>query len=189
MLSKKSILGITRSPRRDAYGSRHPLTAVLKRTLEMGSMMKVMEGNGRSAEILLVEDNSDDVLLTREGFERSKLTVNLHHVENGEECMAFLRKQGDYANSPRPDLILLDLNMPVMDGREVLAELVKDDELKHIPVVILTTSADERDVLSMYKLKCSAYAPKPVDFNQFLEVIRGIVNFYFTVIVLPPNDG
>lgn len=113
--------------------------------------MRVTDTSGsRTAEILLVEDNKDDVVLTREGFERAKLTVNLNHVENGEECMAFLRKEGEYAGVPTPDLILLDINMPVMDGREVMAELVKDDKLKHLPVVILTTSEDEQDVLNMY---------------------------------------
>ena len=102
--------------------------------------------------------------------------------------MAFLRKDGDFADVPSPDLILLDLNMPVMDGREVLAELIQDEALNHIPVVVLTTSSSEQDVLATYKLKCSAYATKPVDFNQFLHVIQGIANFYFTVIVLPTKD-
>lgn len=151
--------------------------------------MKVMDAHGgRPAEILLVEDNETDVVLTREGFERVKLKVNLHHVENGEECMAFLRREGKYANAPTPDLILLDLNMPVMDGREVLAELIKDDRLNHLPVVILTTSTDEKDVLQMYKLRCSSYATKPIDFNQFLHVIQGIAEYWFTVVVLPPKD-
>ncbi|MCA8991036.1 MAG: response regulator [Planctomycetaceae bacterium] len=151
--------------------------------------MQVMDGRGsRPAEILLVEDNEDDVVLTRIGFDKSSLVVNLHHVENGEECLKFLRKEEGYSEVPTPDLILLDLNMPIMDGREVLAELVKDDDLKQIPVMILTTSSDENDVLSMYKLKCSSYATKPVDFNQFLHVIQGITNFYFTVVVLPPKS-
>ena len=101
--------------------------------------------------------------------------------------MAFLRKEGKYADVPSPDIILLDLNMPVMDGREVLAELIQDSELKHIPVVVLTTSAEDRDVLETYKLKCSSYAQKPVDFNEFQNAIQSIANFYFTVIVLPPN--
>jgi len=149
--------------------------------------MMVMDGNGRPAEILLVEDNQDDVVLTREGFNRAKLRVNLHHVENGEECMAFLRKEGEYADAPMPDLILLDLNMPVMDGREVLAELVEDDNLKHLPVVILTTSAEEQEVLKMYKLRCSAYSTKPVDFEKFQHVIQGIADFWFTVVVRPAN--
>ncbi len=150
--------------------------------------MRLMNTDGsRPAEILLVEDNQDDVILTREGFERSKLVVNLQHVGNGEECLAYLRKEGEYADAPTPDLILLDLNMPVMDGRQVLAEMVKDDELNHFPVVILTTSSDEQDVLKMYKLRCSSYATKPVDFDQFLHVIQGIANYWFTVVVLPPK--
>jgi len=151
--------------------------------------MSVMNTQGsRPAEILLVEDNQDDVVLTREGFKLAKLTVNLHHVEDGEECMSFLRKEGKYADAVTPDLILLDLNMPVMDGREVLAEMVKDDNLSHIPVVILTTSADEQDVLNMYKLRCSSFATKPVDFDQFVHVIQGIANYWFTVVVLPPKN-
>lgn len=149
------------------------------------AMMEMSATGGRPAEILLVEDNKDDVVLTREGFARAKLTVNLHHVKDGELCMAFLRKEGEFADAPTPDLILLDLNMPVMDGREVLAELVKDDNLNHLPVVILTTSAEEQDVLNMYKLRCSAYATKPVDFNQFQAIIQGIADFWFTVVVLP----
>lgn len=150
--------------------------------------MKVMDANGRPANILLVEDNAQDVILTREGFERSKLKVNLHHVEDGEQCLAYLRNEGAYAAAATPDLILLDLNLPVMDGREVLAEIVNDDSLKHIPVVVLTTSADEEDVLSMYKLRCSGYATKPVDFDKFLEVVQGIANFWFTVVVRPTTE-
>jgi CheY-like chemotaxis protein len=100
---------------------------------------------------------------------------------------AFLRKQGKYANALTPDLILLDLNLPVMDGREVLAEIVADDQLRQLPVVILTTSETEQDILEMYKLRCSSYIVKPVDFNQFLRVVRGIGNYWFTVVVLPPQ--
>ena len=151
--------------------------------------MKVMEaGHGRPAEILLVEDNKDDVVLTREGLERSKLAVNLHHVKNGEECMAFLRGEGEFADAPTPDLILLDLNMPVMGGREVLAELVKDESLSQLPVVVLTTSSDEQDVLKMYKLRCNSYATKPVDFDHFLHIIQGIADYWFTVVVLPTKE-
>ena len=101
---------------------------------------------GRPDVILLVDDNEDDVLLTREGFKRSKLVVDMHHVGDGEQCMAFLRREGAFAGAPTPDLILLDLNMPVMDGREVLAELAKDEALVHLPVVILTTSDEEREL-------------------------------------------
>jgi two-component system response regulator len=141
----------------------------------------------RPAEILLVEDNENDVLLTREGFKRAKLMVNLHHVNDGEECMGFLRKLGRYADAPTPDLILLDLNMPRKDGREVLAEMVSDPELRHLPVVILTTSSDEREILNMYKLRCSSYIVKPVDFDQFLKVVRSVSEYWFTVVVLPSS--
>lgn len=139
----------------------------------------------RPAEILLVEDNQDDVLLTRRGFDLTDLPVNLHHVENGEECMAFLHKAGSYAEAPTPDLILLDLNMPVMDGREVMAELVADERLRCLPVVVLTTSADERDILDMYRLRCSSYIVKPVDFDRFLEAIQSLGHYWFTVAILP----
>ena len=149
--------------------------------------MRIME-TGRPAEILLVEDNEDDVLITRKGFEYAKLAVNLHHVENGKQCMSFLRKDGEYADAPTPDLILLDLNMPVMDGREVLAEIVKDDQLRNLCVVILTTSSAERDLLDMYNLRCSSYITKPVDFTQFQRVIEQIADYWFSIVVLPPND-
>ncbi len=142
---------------------------------------------GRPAEILLVEDNENDVLLMQHGFRKSRLVVNLHHVRDGEECMEFLRKTGAYENAPTPDLILLDLNMPRMDGREVLAELVRDERLRHLPVVILTTSSEEREILDMYKLRCSSYIVKPVDFEQFLRVIQLVSDYWFTVVVLPPD--
>jgi two-component system response regulator len=133
----------------------------------------------------LVEDTEADVVLAREGFRRAKLMVNMHHVDNGEKCLAFLRKQGQYASAPTPDIILLDLNMPIMDGREVLAEMVVDDQLKHFPVVVLTTSVQDQDILDMYRLRCSSYIAKPVDFEQFVRVVRGIANYWFTVVVLP----
>ena len=139
----------------------------------------------RPAEILLAEDNESDVILMREGFKRAKLLVNLHHVENGEECMDFLRKNNAYADRPTPDLILLDLNMPVMDGREVLEELVADDQLNHLPVIVLTTSDEERDILGMYKLRCSSYIVKPIDFAKFTRVIQSIHDYWLTIVVLP----
>jgi CheY-like chemotaxis protein len=141
--------------------------------------------SGRAAEILLAEDNENDVELTRQGFKKTELLLNLHHVKDGEECLAFLRKQGKYSNAPTPDLVLLDLNMPRMDGREVLAEMVADKDLTSIPVVVLTTSANEEEVLNMYKLRCSSYIVKPVDFEQFLRVIRSIAEYWFTVVVVP----
>jgi two-component system, chemotaxis family, response regulator Rcp1 len=145
----------------------------------------------RPAEILLAEDNDGDVELTRQGFKMCKLLLNMHHVRNGEECMAFLRKQGKYSAAPTPDLLLLDMNMPRMDGREVLAEMVADETLNAIPVVILTTSALDEEILKMYKLRCSSYIIKPIDFDQFLNVTRSIAEYWFTVVVLPiakPED-
>jgi len=144
--------------------------------------------DGRAAEILLAEDNDNDVELTRQGFKRAKLLVNLHRVGNGEECMAFLRKQGKYADAPTPDLILLDLNMPKMSGEQVLAEMLKEESLKGLPVVILTTSEQAEEVLKMYKMRCSSYIVKPVDFEQFLKVVRAITEYWFTVVVLPTAD-
>jgi|ERR1700722_830973 chemotaxis family two-component system response regulator Rcp1 len=143
--------------------------------------------NGRAAEILLAEDNDNDVELTRQGFKRARLMVNLHRVGNGEECMAFLRKQGKYSNAPTPDLILLDLNMPKMGGEQVLTEMLKEDSLRSLPVVILTTSEQAEEVLKMYKMRCSSYIVKPVDFEQFLKVVRAITEYWFTVVVLPEH--
>jgi two-component system response regulator len=145
--------------------------------------------NGRPAEILLVEDNENDVELTRLAFNRCKLTLNLHHVPDGEECMAFLRKQGKYSNAPTPDLVLLDLNLPRMDGREVLAEVVADKTLSAIPVVVLTTSGQDEEILKLYKLRCSSYIIKPVDFEQFLHAVGLIAEYWFTVVVLPTANG
>jgi len=141
--------------------------------------------NGRPAEILLAEDNGNDVELTRQGFKRAKLLVNLHCVRDGEECLAFLRKQGEYINAPTPDLILLDLNMPKIGGREVLAEIMGDDRLKSLPVVVLSTSEEGEEILKMYKMRCNSYIVKPVDFEQFLTVVRSIADYWFTVVVLP----
>jgi len=139
----------------------------------------------RPAEILLVEDNDDDVELMRIGFAKSRLLVNLHRVRNGEDCMEFLRKTGVFANVPSPDLILLDINMPKMDGREVLAEIVADAKLQHLPIVVMTTSAAEPDILAAYKLRCNSYIVKPIDFKQFVTVIQALGDYWFTVVVLP----
>ena len=141
----------------------------------------------RPVEVLLAEDSNEDVELTRLGFRQSKLLVNLHRVADGVECLAFLRKQGEYQNAPTPDLILLDLNMPKMSGREVLAEMIKDDHLKGLPVVILTTSEQEQEVLKMYNLRCSSYIVKPVDFDRFSEIIRSLAEYWFTIVNLPPE--
>lgn len=136
-------------------------------------------------EVLLVEDNEHDVLLTREAFARSDWSVALHHVSNGEECLAYLRRQGRFSQAARPSLILLDLNMPVMDGREALTELVADPELQELPVVILTTSSDSEDVRAMYRLRCNSYVCKPVEFDRFEQLIRELGQYWFGVVLLP----
>ena len=143
----------------------------------------------RPAEILLVEDNENDVILTRRAFKDAELAIKLHHVQDGEQCMAFLRKQGQYAAAPTPDIILLDLNMPRMDGREVLAEISGDENLRHLPVVILTTSSAEQEILKMYKLRCSSYIIKPVDLEQFVRVIRLFSDYWLTIVALPSLPG
>ena len=150
--------------------------------------MKRTDENDRPVDILLVEDNQDDVFLTREGFKRSGLSVNLHNVRNGEMCLAYLRKQGGFADVPTPELILLDLNMPILSGQEVLAELVKDEALMHLPVIILTTSSDPGDVLKLFRLRCSAYVTKPVNFNEFQNVVQSIADFWFKVVVRPRTE-
>ncbi len=139
----------------------------------------------RSAEILLVEDNEDDVFLTREAFEAASLRVSLHHVDNGEKCMRFLRKQGEYIHAPSPDLILLDMHMPVMDGYEVMTQIVKDEKLRHLPVVVLTTSYEAADIQKMYGLRCSSYITKPVDFDNFVKAIGQLAGYWLTVVVVP----
>jgi two-component system, chemotaxis family, response regulator Rcp1 len=141
--------------------------------------------NTRPAEILLVEDNDDDVELTDWAFKKAKLAINLHRVKDGVECMTFLHKQDEYTVMPTPDLILLDLNMPRKGGREVMQEMVADELLRSIPVVILTTSDDEKEILSLYKLRCSSYIVKPVDFDQFTRAIQTMADYWFTVVVLP----
>ena len=138
-------------------------------------------------EVLLVEDNPGDVRLTREALKAGKVWSSLHVVADGVEALAFVRQQGVYANAPRPDIILLDLNLPKIDGREVLSNLKADENLKRIPVVILTTSQAEEDILKAYNLNANCYITKPVDFEQFIGVIRAIENFWLSVVKLPPN--
>ncbi|OUL33107.1 response regulator [Nostoc sp. T09] len=138
-------------------------------------------------EVLLVEDNPGDALLTRIALEDSKISVHLNVVEDGVEAMAFLRKQDKYAKVPHPDIVLLDLNLPKKDGREVLAEIKGDEHLKRIPVVVLTTSQAEEDILKAYNLAANCYITKPVDFDQFVKIIRSIENFWFAIVKLPPE--
>ena len=136
-------------------------------------------------DVLLVEDDDGDVLMTREAFEHHKIRNKLHVVQDGEEALQFLHREGPYADAPRPGLILLDLNLPRRDGREVLAELKADPELRVIPVVVLTTSEAEEDILRSYTLHANAYVSKPVDFDRFIDVIRQIDDFFVTVVKLP----
>ena len=146
----------------------------------------MVERNG-PIEILLVEDNPGDVRLTREALKEGKVYSNLHTVKDGVEAMEFLRRQGKYAGVPRPDIILLDLNLPRKDGREVLQEIKSDEVLKRIPVVVLTTSKAEEDVLRTYDLHANCYVTKPVDLEKFMVVVKTIDTFWLTVVTLPPN--
>jgi chemotaxis family two-component system response regulator Rcp1 len=140
---------------------------------------------GAPVEILLVEDNPADVRLTQEALKEGKVYNNLHWAKDGVEALEFLRRQGKHAGAPRPDIILLDLNLPKKDGREVLFEIKNDDQLKRIPVVILTTSKAEEDVLKTYNLHANCYVTKPVDLEQFIRVVRTIDQFWLTVVTLP----
>jgi CheY-like chemotaxis protein len=143
---------------------------------------------GKSIEILLVEDNSGDAKLAQEALKDSKIKNCLHRVADGAEAMDFLRQRGQHAKAPRPDLILLDLNLPKKDGREVLAEIKGDQALKSIPVVILTTSKAEEDIVKTYNLNANCYITKPLDLDQFLKVVKSIEEFWLTIVKLPPND-
>jgi CheY-like chemotaxis protein len=136
-------------------------------------------------EVLLVEDDPGDVLLIREAFDDNKVANRLHVVSDGVEALAFMRREGEYADVPRPDLVLLDLNLPRKDGREVLQEVKGDETLRTIPVVVLTTSAAEEDVLRSYDLHANAYVTKPVDFDRFIGVVRQIDQFFVSVVKLP----
>ncbi|MGB7329311.1 MAG: response regulator [Rubripirellula sp.] len=138
-----------------------------------------------AANVLLVEDNDDDFALAREGFSRTRIDVCLHHVINGVECMRYLRKVEKYAGVPTPDLVLLDLNMPVMDGREVLAEIAKDDNLKPLPVVVLTTSSSLVDTMISYQLGCNAYVVKPVDIHDFQKTVDRLCEFWLETVTRP----
>ena len=140
----------------------------------------------RPVEILLVEDSPGDVRLTIEALKDARMRNTLHSVSDGVEALAFLRREEPYADKPRPDLILLDLNMPRMDGREVLAEIKADPDLKKIPVVVLTTSQAEQDILQSYNLHANCYISKPVDLDQFIDVVRSIESFWLSIVKLPP---
>jgi CheY-like chemotaxis protein len=141
--------------------------------------------NMTAIDILMVEDNPGDARLTREALKESKVCNNLHHVRDGVEAMEFLRKEGEFGDAPTPDIILLDLNLPRKDGRQVLAELKASPRLKHIPVVVLTTSEAEQDIVKSYELHANCYITKPVDLDKFVEIIRGIENFWLSIVKLP----
>jgi CheY-like chemotaxis protein len=140
---------------------------------------------GQPIEVLLVEDDPGDVLLIREAFEFNKVHNNLNVVNDGEQALAYLRNEGEYAGKLRPDLVLLDLNLPRKDGREVLAEVKSDERLRAIPIVVLTTSEAEEDVLKSYQLHANAYVTKPVDFERFVSIVRQIDDFFVSVVRLP----
>lgn len=143
--------------------------------------------NAQPLEILLVEDNPGDIRLIKEILKEGRINNNLNITEDGEEAMEFLRKEGEFANSPRPDLILLDLNLPKKDGREVLEEIKEDENLRRIPVVVLTTSTAEEDILKSYDMHANSYITKPVDFDQFIKVIKSIEDFWLEVVKLPED--
>ncbi|MEN6554114.1 MAG: response regulator [Methanobacterium sp.] len=143
----------------------------------------------KQIEILLVEDNEGDVGLVEEVFQEAKIMNNLNIAEDGEEAMLFLHKKGKFSNVSSPDIILLDLNLPGKDGREVLKEIKEDNELKRIPVVILTTSKAEEDILKSYNLHANSYITKPVDFDQFIRVIKSIENFWLDIVKLPSKGN
>lgn len=149
----------------------------------MASMREV----GRLIEILLVEDNPGDVRLTQEALKANKIRNNLHVVADGVQALAFLRKQGKHANAPRPNLILLDLSLPNKDGREVLAEIKGDGNLRRIPVVVLTTSQADEDILKAYDLNANCYVTKPVNLDSFIKVVRSIESFWVTIVEPPPE--
>jgi chemotaxis family two-component system response regulator Rcp1 len=143
--------------------------------------------SGRPIEVLLVEDNPGDVRLTREALKDGKVSNNLSVTPDGVEALRFLRREGAYADAPRPDVVLLDLNLPKKDGRQVLREIKEDPSLRMIPVVILTSSEAERDIAGAYALQANCYITKPVDLDQFITVVRSIEDFWFSIVKLPPE--
>ena len=144
-----------------------------------------MSAPDKTVEILLAEDNPGDVMLTKKALEQGKLANNLNVVTDGVEALEYLRQEGEYADRPRPDLVLLDLNMPRKDGQDVLKELQADDDLCRIPVVVLTSSESEEDIARSYELNANAYLTKPVDFDGFIEIVNRMENFWFKVVKLP----
>lgn len=147
-------------------------------------------GNGlKAVEILLIEDNPGDVRLTIEALKECKILNNLHVAVDGIEAMSYLNREGKFKDDSRPDLIILDLNLPKKDGREVLREIKEDDSLKKIPVVILTTSEAEQDILKSYELHANCYITKPVSMNQFIKIVKSVSYFWFYIVTLPSGEG
>ncbi len=142
----------------------------------------------KTVEILLIEDNPGDVRLTIEALKESKIINNLEVVEDGVEALSFLNKEGSYKDKPRPDLIILDLNLPKKDGREVLGEIKSNDRLKQIPIVILITSEAEEDIIKSYELHANCYITKPVNMEQFIKVVKSVGDFWFSIVMLPPGE-
>ena len=147
--------------------------------------MSTVREQGRPITVLYVEDNDDDVEITRLGFTHARLAIDLQVVNDGEECMAYLRRGPAYQHAVRPDLVLLDINMPRMNGFEVLRLIEADESLCAIPVVILTSSSADEDIAAMYQLRCSSFISKPVDFDKFVEIIKTLTDYWFTVVELP----
>jgi CheY-like chemotaxis protein len=145
--------------------------------------------NHQPIEILLIEDNPADVRLTKEAFKEARVRNNIHVVQDGDSALAFVQQKAPYQDAPRPDLILLDLNLPKKDGREVLAEIKADPKIQLIPVVILTTSDDEEDVLRSYNLNANAYLVKPIDVMRFIKMVHSLSDFWLAFVKLPPNDS
>jgi len=149
--------------------------------------MTDIDRQGEPVEILLAEDNPGDAKLTRKALEQGKVINNLHVVTDGVDAMAYLRQEGEYADRPRPDLVLLDLNMPRKDGREVLQDIKSDDDLRRIPVVVMTSSEAEEDIVQSYDLHANAYVTKPIDFDGFLDVVGSLEDFWLSVVKMPPE--
>ncbi len=139
------------------------------------------------ARVLLVEDDLDDVFLVEQSLKENDFSVDMHHVPNGQACLEYLYEMVDSKSDEMPDVVLLDLNMPVLDGRETMAKIAADEKLRHLPVLVLTTSTDEEEVLNMYKLRCSSYIQKSVDFSEFHKTIQQITHYWFNAVVLPGN--
>ncbi len=149
--------------------------------------MTMARNECRSIDILLVEDNTGDVELTLESFKAARILNKIHVVNDGAQAVDFMKRRGRYVDAPRPDLVLLDLNLPRMDGREVLAEIKGDPDLCVIPIIVLTSSEAEEDVLKVYQLHANGYVRKPISLDRFMEIVQGIESFWLKVVVLPPK--